>query len=361
MGILTVISQTQVSWTNPQTGEPRAGTYTWRGVTSTGSDIFQHDQEQSLICIKLFNSLIAVSDIKLENLQQKAKGGGGANYGLTQSPDTVFSFNTTSGDLSTLKYKGKKGDRMEEAAPSASTATTFNQPSFIVDKEGQQYYPMNYWYNPGNVHYFAKSPPVRLVDDSITNARQTYKKIQTVENLTATDVRAYGNQIRDPDQSVVMQRALGTKNPVSAREHLMTLLGISSEPREWHWCHLIAHSLRENGKGQAAENLVAGTAAVNGAMLALEIAIKEVLTDKGTPITSLDYDVEVDVIEGTHIAKYIRATVSQDANWSFRHYMEATVAERQLTAMTQEFKRAILAEYNKYARPESAKFNAMVI
>jgi hypothetical protein len=87
MGVLTQINETQVQWSNAGQGEPPNGTYTFRGHTKESNAIYQNDANQNVICIRLFNSLILIGDVKLSSLQHSSGANkGGANYGLTQSP-----------------------------------------------------------------------------------------------------------------------------------------------------------------------------------------------------------------------------------------------------------------------------------
>ena len=344
MGILTKISDTQALWKPTKQGEPTGGTYTFRGLDAQRNWIWQSDEKPSVICIQIFNELVPVGDINLSDLQHSTgQGSGGANYGLTQSPDTVFTFNTTSQELTVVKYEGKNDSKMDvtDIGAAVSEATTFNMPTFVSDKDGNQYYPLNYWFTPGNVNYFSLKPPSDPVFDKLRGDGKIYVKEQSLVKLTAGDLRTCDKQTRDPDQSVVMGRALGLNYAISARDHLLTVFSISSEPRSWHWCHLIAHSMRPNAKGQVADNLVAGTAGVNGAMLALENAIKEFIIGNEGVLSHLDYQVEAHVLWNSHIAKHIKATIGQFGVWSWVHYMEATVAERELTSQTAEFVREI--------------------
>lgn len=344
MGTLTHISNTQAKWSQEKPSDPASGTYTYRGVTKEGSKIYQSDTDENTICICIFNQLVQVSDVKLKNIQSvSGSRSGGANFGLTQSVNSVFSYNATSQQVTTVKFGGSSSSQ-EVGTPSSSS--TFGIPSFICDSNGKQYYPLNYWFNAGNTNYFNPSPP--SVNEIIMGRGDTYSKYQIIEALTFRDVRTFGNQSRTPDQSVVMGQALFCGN-ISARDHLFKCLAISSEPRSWHWCHLIAHSLRHNNYGQVPENLVAGTAGVNGAMLALEKAVKLFLEKYENKIKDIFYEVEAHVIQNTHIAKHIRVRLGQEG-WVFTHYMEATVPERELTAQTNEFVKSMESAYDRRNR-----------
>ncbi|HUN39359.1 MAG TPA: hypothetical protein VMU81_03640 [Acetobacteraceae bacterium] len=353
MGTLTMLSETQAQYHQQRTSDPPAGTYTFRGVTKEGTKIWQCDGNANVICIQIFNDLISVGDVQLKNLQHSSgAGSGGANYGLTQSPNTVFSYNTVSQQVTIIKYKGQNGSDVDAATvgPVISDSSAFNMPNYISDREGNRFYPLNYWFYSGNANYFSPTPPIDPVFDKLRSADRIYRKVQFVEKLTLTDVRTYDQQKRDPDQGVVMGRALGSNVAVGARDHLLAVFGISSEPRSWHWCHLIAHSLRANQLGQVPENLVAGTAAVNGAMLALEKAVKQLLIDNAAALSHLDYEVEAHVLEGSHVAKFIKATVGQFGRWACEYRMEATVAERELTSQTAEFLREFRLAAQQQAR-----------
>ena len=97
-------------------------------------------------------------------------------------------------------------------------------------------------------------------------------------------------------------------NNVSAAEEAKSL-GINiAEPREWHWCHLIAHSMGALGNPQVPENLVAGTAACNGAMAHLEMAIKQYVKDTEKDLSVI---VTAQLIGATHVANRITYRVDE--------------------------------------------------
>lgn len=355
MGKIITIDHQTIEWITPSWGEPPEGYYIWRGHNKSGGEVYQNKDDPNIVCLRISSDLIIV-DYALLSHVGLSKPGGGSNYGLTQNPNNLYAYNTETSKITTLRENGRnvKSSIFQSSSPTASLESTFNIPNYI-EKDGQKYYPRENRFCTGNVHYYLIEPPSRSIDIAILSNLHTYLKEQSV-SLTPQSVLTYSEQARVPDQSVVMGAATWRAEPLSARTHVMQVFSVDVAPRSWHWCHLVAHSMRPNKEGQVAENLVAGTAGVNGAMLALEKAVKQILSgDKA--YKKIDYEATAEVFSGTHIAKLIRVRISDSYKWSCTFYFEATIAERDVTIQTEEYKNIIRKEIMSYEKVHTPKNN----
>ncbi len=225
-------------------------------------------------------------------------------YGLQHFPMKWIEYDTKT--LKFVYHDMEEGTRTDLKFP--ATFNVGNWREHGVKYQGETYYSMTGktdikktgLEHANKILFYLKefkevASPTKVPNSSLTNIPISGQKTIS-ERITRENVQLWEPiKTRSATQKSVM-------NNISAAQEAATV-GINvAEPREWHWCHLIAHSMGTLGNPQVPENLVAGTAACNGAMAHLEMAIKQYVKDTRKVLTVI---VTAQLIGATHVANRI--------------------------------------------------------
>lgn len=307
----------------PGKGDAKEGTYQhvgdhlFRRVTSVsnsnassssssgplGEDLYRwnpaEDQLQSIPITKLNRQVLEAGGFKqaVPFKRTPAKEKESTNltlYGLQTNPTRY------------IKYKIKKAEAVL-IDQDANTSTPVNLPvpfdrnSPFIEHNGEKFFRIaptqTGLEETGTIFFYLKGQE--------SNAEQTKSPRESRTRIAAGPSKEISDLITAENILVwepIKTRSMSQKsvmNNVSAAEEA-ALLGMTSG--KWQWLHLIAHSMGTLGNPQISRNLVAGTAACNGAMALLEKCIKEYVKATGQ---SLRVRVVAQLIRPTHVASAI--------------------------------------------------------
>ena len=261
------------------------------------------------------------------SLAQPHGAGRPAVFGLQTAPENYAVYDPADAST-TATMAGGGGGGGGGASPSEKMI--LGMPEY-VEVAGVKLYPAKYEFAKQPVHYHLEAPRDEIPRVSLL-ASQVLVQVETITVATLALTNVSG-RIRDPDQSKVMGVHFGCTT-LSANDCVGHFLGEEyKRKREWHWCHLIAHSLRSNAAAQVAENLVAGTAACNGDMIHIEQAVKNhVMKKKVTLKLRVEAHCYAADFKGTHIAQVIRYEVmNEEETKSCKLYFEPGTFSRSAT------------------------------
>jgi hypothetical protein len=222
-------------------------------------------------------------------------------YGLQTMPTEWLEYDTKTQDV---VYRNDKN--VKKTVVVNNNNNNNNRPASLT-VDGKVYYPMTLKHtgleSSGKIlYYLGESKPdfkaKKEAQQSATKLSISDANVKQIsDRITADNVRLW-----EPitTRSMSQRSVMGN---VSAADEAATL-GMTEG--NWQWCHLIAHSMGTLGNPQVPRNLVAGTAACNGAMAHLEMAIKKFVKS-----TSMDLRVTVTahLIPPTHVASSIKYEV----------------------------------------------------
>jgi hypothetical protein len=217
-------------------------------------------------------------------------------YGLQANPPKYIRYNIKNNDV--VLVDQQKDTETKLSGP-------FNPKAQFIEHDGQKYFRMD-----SSTTGLEKTRTLFFyLKEQVSNATQTKDANQSQTEIKAgstkemNDVITKSNiQVWEPMKTRSMSQN-SVMNGVSAAQEAASL-GMDSG--DWHWCHLIAHSMGALGNPQVPGNLVAGTAACNGAMAFLEKAIKEYVKKTGYKV---HVSVIAQLIPPTHVAKAIKYKV----------------------------------------------------
>src|SRR5262249_48038792 len=150
----------------------------------------------------------------------------------------TIAYSTVFGKAMVTKHPTKDPSTV---ALTISSNIIFNIPEYI-EADGVKFYPHKYEYINGDALYFMATPPDRAVT-FLTSETPLYQKSQEQELTKGwLDIYDISGRSRFPDQNSVMG-----EGPV---DHVSRYLKIQQDSRSWHWCHLIAHSMRPDSTAQ---------------------------------------------------------------------------------------------------------------